>query len=141
MAAVLIALYDTHETAERVRTRLVQDGFPTDRVKLLSRGEPGVVQGMPAGSQATKYHQYVRTLLSADVAHADRLADRIERGAAAVSVLPRGEAEIARAREILGREAPVELTGHDLDDTLLERAAAPEDRSVLGTVLGTQRPD
>jgi len=141
MAAVLIALYDTHETAERVRTRLVRDGFPTDRVRLLSGREPGVVQSMPAGDQGAKYHQYVRTLLGDDAAHADRLAERIERGAAAVSVLPRGEAEIARAREIMAREGPVELTGRDLDDTLLERAAAPHDRSVLGTVLGTRRPD
>jgi hypothetical protein len=35
MTPVIVALYDDHGTADRVRTQLVADGFPTDRVALL----------------------------------------------------------------------------------------------------------
>lgn len=37
MRAVVAALFPSHEDAEGVRTRLVADGFPTDRVDLTSR--------------------------------------------------------------------------------------------------------
>jgi hypothetical protein len=41
MSAVLLAVFDNHEAAEGVRTDLVRDGFPTDRVELTAGCEPG----------------------------------------------------------------------------------------------------
>ena len=43
MSALVVALYDNHAAAERVRTRLVQEGFPTDRVELTSSGQASVL--------------------------------------------------------------------------------------------------
>jgi len=41
MSAVLLAVFGQYGDAERVRTQLVRDGFPTDRVELTSATEPG----------------------------------------------------------------------------------------------------
>jgi hypothetical protein len=139
MAAVLVALFDTHASAERTMTALVRDGFPTDRVKLISVGAPATVEAMPAPARAQKFQQYFHTLLG-EGASAEALAERVSRGMAAVSVLPRGTEEIRRARELLEHARPLELEGHDLDDTALEHAAARRARPMLETLLGTDPP-
>ena len=41
MSAVLLAVFGQYGDADRVRTKLVSDGFPTDRVELTSSAEPG----------------------------------------------------------------------------------------------------
>ena len=41
MTPVIVALFDDYGIADRVRTELVADGFPTDRVELTSLMEPG----------------------------------------------------------------------------------------------------
>jgi len=41
MSAVLLAVFNEYGGADRVRTRLVGDGFPTDRVELTACCEPG----------------------------------------------------------------------------------------------------
>ncbi len=40
MSAVLLAVFNEYGVADRVRTRLVGDGFPTDRVELTASCEP-----------------------------------------------------------------------------------------------------
>ena len=37
MQDIIVALYDEHSTAVRVRTALVEDGFATDRVEITSQ--------------------------------------------------------------------------------------------------------
>ena len=41
MSAVILAVFSEYGAADRVRTRLVSDGFPTDRVELTASSEPG----------------------------------------------------------------------------------------------------
>jgi hypothetical protein len=41
MSAVLLAIFNEYNVAERVRVDLVRDGFPTDRVELTAACEPG----------------------------------------------------------------------------------------------------
>ena len=41
MSAVLLAVFSQYGDADRVRTRLVRDGFPTDRVELTARSDRG----------------------------------------------------------------------------------------------------
>src|SRR5437016_5537340 len=41
MSAVLLAVFNDYETAERVRVILVRDGFPTDRVELTASCDLG----------------------------------------------------------------------------------------------------
>ena len=85
MSAVLLAVFGQYGDAERVRIKLVSDGFPTDRVELTSSAEPGRAGLHPAVSQRAKFAQYFRTLLSEDDerAFAEALAERVEGGTAA----------------------------------------------------------
>ena len=48
MGAVLLAVFKNHASAERVRSGLIRDGFPTDRVELTSQAEPGQAGIEPA---------------------------------------------------------------------------------------------
>jgi len=127
MSAVLLAVFGQHGEAERVRTRLVRDGFPTDRVELTSSAEPGRAGLHPAGSKRAKFMQYFRTLLTEEDerAFAEALAERVEGGGAStVAVHPRGAIETARAAEILENEGAVEVVGHDLENQTFEHAAS-----------------
>ena len=127
MSAVLLAVFGQHGDAERVRTRLVRDGFPTDRVELTSSAEPGRAGLHPAGSKRAKFMQYFRTLLTEEDerAFAEALAERDDGGGAStVAVHPRGAIETARAAEILENEGAVEVVGHDLENQTFEHAAS-----------------
>jgi len=133
LAAVLVALYDGHPRAERARTALVQDGFPTDRVELTSMSEPGAAGLIAAGTASERLRRYFGTLFD-EARHrgcAEYLAHRVGDGAAVLAVHPRGEQEIARAVEILERHEPREIEREHLDQTLLERAASPSSRSLI----------
>jgi hypothetical protein len=126
MSAVLLAVFNEYGAAERVRTRLVRDGFPTDRVELTASIEPGRAGLHPAGSSRAKFVQYFRTLLSKEDEQpfVELLAERVEGGAATIAVHPRGAIETARAAEILEHEGAVEVVGHDLEKQSFEHAAA-----------------
>ena len=127
MSAVLLAVFGRSGDAERVRTKLVSDGFPTDRVELTSSAEPGRAGVQPGSSQRGKFSRYFRTLLSEDDerAFAEALAERVEDGkAATIAVHPRGAIETARAAEILHDEGAVEVVAHDLENQTFERAAS-----------------
>ncbi len=62
MSAVLAAVFNDHATAEGVRTRLVKDGFPTDRVELTSFQELGQVKLVPREGVGEKLTEYFRKL-------------------------------------------------------------------------------
>jgi hypothetical protein len=126
MSAVLLALFPEYPTAERVRTQLVKDGFPTDRVQLTATREPGQAGLVPAASGHAKFREYFRTLMTEpeERPYVDALIARIEQGAAAVAVHPRGDIETARAEQILNGAGAVEILAHDLDSQGFERAAA-----------------
>ena len=132
MAAVLVALYDSHPNAERARTELVKDGFPTDRVELTSASEPGTAGLIAAEGEAERFRRYFSTLLDEERHRgcAEHLARRVGEGAAVITVHPRGEQEITRAIEILDRHEPLQIDREHLDQTLLERAASPSSRSI-----------
>jgi len=126
MSAVLLGVYVNHEAAQRVRTDLVMDGFPTDRVELTDCLELGRAGVEPAATLHEKFVQYFRTLFCSDGErhYAEVLADRIERGAATVTVHPRGAVETSRATEILRSGDLTELAEHDLGNQAFEHAAA-----------------
>jgi hypothetical protein len=129
MSAVLLAVFNEYGAAERVRTRLVGDGFPTDRVELTASCELGRAGLHPAASARAKFVQYFGTLLSEDDERpfVELLAERVEGGAATVAVHPRGTIETARAAEILETDGAVEVVGHDLENQTFEHAASRAD--------------
>jgi hypothetical protein len=129
MSAVLLAVFNDYEAADRVRVELVRDGFPTDRVDLTAACDPGRAGCQPAEQPRSKFVQYFRTLLKSDAdrQYVESLAERIDCGAAAVTVHPRGPIETTRATQIIGLAGPAEFTQRDLDNQALEHAAARHD--------------
>jgi hypothetical protein len=137
MSAVLAAVFPDHATAEAVRTKLVSDGFPTDRVELTSRREPGQAGTGPAGNLPDKLEDYFRQLFDRDEDRrfAASLAANVREGRAAIVVHPRGDIETNRAVEILEDAAPLELHDRDLDKQTMEQAASPDETPVVKRVL------
>jgi hypothetical protein len=129
MSAVLLAVFNDYEAADRVRVMLVRDGFPTDRVELTAADELGRAAFEPADSLHDKLVQYFRTLLRGDDErkYPESLAQRVVDGAATVTVLPRGAIETARATEILQQAHPADVVGHDLAKHGWEHASAKHD--------------
>jgi len=130
MSAVLLAVFNEYPAAEQVRTQLVKDGFPTDRVELTAVSDPGRAAEQPAASRRAKLEQYFRTLLNdrQEKSFVDALLERLNQGAAAVTVQPRGEIETVRAVQILEGAGAAEVVGHDLEDQSFEQAASRDDR-------------
>ncbi|HVW70453.1 MAG TPA: hypothetical protein VHB68_15855 [Steroidobacteraceae bacterium] len=136
MSAVLAAMFADHETAANVRTRLVEDGFPTDRVELASRTETGQSALVPADSMAEKLTLHFQQLFPAkEDADATRLlCQGVLQGRGIIAVHPRGDIETQRALRILESAGPLELRATDLENQSLERAASPSDETVIPNV-------
>ncbi len=127
MSAILLAVFTDYADAERARTRLVSDGFPTDRVELTARAEKGRAAEEPGASDQARFFQYFRTLLSDDAERdlAQELATQVGAGTSStVAVHPRGEIETRRAVQLLERAGARELLSHDLQDQAFEHAAS-----------------
>ncbi|HVC29569.1 MAG TPA: hypothetical protein VND24_00175 [Steroidobacteraceae bacterium] len=112
MTPVIVALFDDYGIADRVRTELVADGFPTDRVELTSLLETGQADAEPGDAFIARVSNYFHTLLDQGEqrsGNADDLARRVRRGNSAIAVHPRTDYEIDSARQILHRNKPVAL--------------------------------
>jgi hypothetical protein len=136
MSAVLAAVYDDHQTAEIVRTRLVSDGFPTDRVELTSRSELGQAKVVPAAGTEAKLTEYFRRLFpdEGDEGPVRQLQNAVQSGHAVITVQPRGQVETDRAVEILNGAGPMEMRAADLGNQSMEYAAAKRDSSALSWI-------
>jgi hypothetical protein len=126
MSAVILAVFNDFETAHRVRTSLVRDGFPTDRVELTASRELGRAACQPAVSTHDKCVQYFSTLLrnEGEERYPEMLAQRIDEGSTTVTVHPRGMVETARASELLKEAEPAYVVAHDLTKHGWEHAAS-----------------
>ena len=127
MSALVVALYENHAAAERVRTRLVQEGFPTDRVRLTSQTEPGqAAVASPSDDLETQLEHYFSGLFDRvdERSNVHVFVDGVQQGHAALTVHPRGEVETNRALQIMEQAQPIEICDHDLDSQGMERAAA-----------------
>jgi hypothetical protein len=130
MSALVVALYDNHAAAERVRTRLVREGFPTDRVQLTSRNEPGqaAIVG-PANDLEAQLEEYFSGLFdrTEELPNVHLFVDGVQQGHAALTVHPRGDVETHRAIQIMEQAQPIEICDHDLANQSFERAASDRD--------------
>jgi len=126
MSAVLLAMFNDYESADRVRVELVRDGFPTDRVDLTAACDPGRAGCFPGDGARGKFVQYFRILFKADAdrQYVERLAERIDVGAAAITVHPRGAIETGRATKIIESGSPVEVVHRNLRNRWWGFAAA-----------------
>jgi hypothetical protein len=143
MSAVLLAVFSDHAVAEPVRTELVRDGFPTDRVELTARCEPGRAGLEPADSSHGQFVQYFGVLftLEHERHYAEQLAERVQNGAATITVHPRGALETARALEILQEAGALQIISHDLANAKREHAApkheCPSIHNLLPSIRGS----
>jgi len=111
MTPVIVALFDDFGAAEQVRTQLVADGFPTDRVELTSPREAGQADTEPGSDYRERLSAYFHTLFDQadEPTTAERFADRVRHGDSVITVHPRTDYEIDSARSILKRHHPVEV--------------------------------
>lgn len=111
MTPVIVALFDDYGIADRVRTELVADGFPTDRVELTSLVETGQADSEPGDAFVARVSNYFHTLIDQSGeqhdGEAEGLAQRVRNGNSAITVHPRTEYEIDSVRAILHRNKPV----------------------------------
>jgi len=93
MSALVAALFKDHATADQVRTALVSDGFPTDRVQLTSPTEPGPAALNPADTRRDQLREFFAQLFpEADESENVRtFVEGVRNGNAAVVVHPRGD--------------------------------------------------
>jgi hypothetical protein len=129
-------MFSDHDTAERLRTRLVKDGFPTDRVELTSCEELGQAKLVPRKDLGDKLTQYFLQLFQGGGnGSAERSAQLFQRavleGKAALAVHPRGDSETQRALELLNEAGPVDVRGADLQNQTLEHAASEKETPIL----------
>ena len=135
MSAVLVAVFADHATAEGVRTRLVKDGFPTDRVELTSTQELGQAKLVPRESLGEKLAEYFGKLFQTDNDKTDQHSVQLFQravldGKAALAVHPRGDIETRRALQLLNEGGPVEVRGADLQNQTFEHAATEAETPV-----------
>jgi hypothetical protein len=137
MSAVLLAVFNDYEAADRVRLELFRDGFPTDRVDLTAACDPGRAGCQPAELPRGKFIQYFGTLFKSDGdrEYVANLAERLHSGAAVVTVHPRGTIETSRAARIIESGSPAEVAHRDLGHQALERAAASSEQPWIRHVL------
>jgi hypothetical protein len=143
MSAVLVAVFDDHATAAGVRTHLVKDGFPTDRVELTSSQELGQAKLVPRDGVDAKLTEYFRKLFQNGTNGSSERWIPLFQGAvldgkAVVAVQPRGDTEAQRALQLMNQAGPVELRGADLRNQTLEHAAAETETPIftwMGKVL------
>ena len=136
MSAVLVAVFSDHATAERLRTRLVKDGFPADWMELTSCQELGQVKLVCRERLGDKLAEYFRKLLQGGGDGVDeRSVQLFQRavldGKATLAVQPRGEIEIQRALQLLNEAGPIELRAADLQNQTLEHAATQAETPIL----------
>src|SRR3569833_3268413 len=126
MSAVILAVFNDFETADRVRTSLVRDGFPTDRVDLTAARELGRAACQPTSSihDKSKQNNNTNQQNQGEKQNPEMLAQRIDNGSTAVTVQPRGAIETARATEILKDAEPADVVAHDLAKQGREHAAS-----------------
>jgi hypothetical protein len=114
MTPVIVALFDDFGVADRVRTQLVANGFPTDRVELTSRIESGQADAEPGDTYGEKVSNYFHAIFdqTGNYASADEFAERVRNGSAAITVHPRTDDEMHNARTILKTHHPVDFREH-----------------------------
>ena len=129
MSAVLLAMFDDYESANDACIKLVRDGFPTDRVELTARHDPGRAGLEPGETLHAKFSRYFETVCSGDRECTRRLANAVDNGATTVTVHPRGIIEVERAMSILEQAGATEFFRHGLEKQAFEHAAARHDRA------------
>jgi len=137
MTALIAALYDRHADAVQVRTALVNEGFPTDRVELSSAREPGQAALGPAEDREEQLYDYFGQFFDRDDEASDvrTFAEGVSHGQASVVVHPRGDIETRRALDILQASHPVELREHDLEKQSMEHAASPKSEALVEKLI------
>jgi len=138
MSAVMVAIFNRFSDAESVRTELVKEGFPTDRIELTASHEKECAGLRPADSSQGQFVQYYGALFDqeGERVFVEELARRVASGSVVtIAVRPRGEIETSRATEILEKQGALQVVPQDLENQAFESAASSETSPWLDYLL------
>ena len=138
MSAVMVAIFNRFSDAESVRTELVKEGFPTDRVELTASTENERAGLQAADSSRGQFVQYYGALFDqeGERAFVEELAKRVASGSiVTIAVHPRGEIETSLATEILEKQGALQVVPHDLENQGFQSAASSETSPWLDYLL------
>ena len=144
MSAVMLAVFNRFSDAEWVRTELVRDGFPTDRVELTASQEKGRAGVQPAKSSHGQFLQYFSALFDQEDERAfvRQLAERVAGGRiVTIAVHPRGDIETSRATQVLENRGALQVVAHELQKQAFEHAASPQTDSWLAYLIPDHTAD
>ncbi len=118
MKTGLLGIFGDYESAELARAILLVSAFPIERITLTAMQGPGQSRISPIPAARDKFLSSLRGLFKQDKdsSRAERLADRVERGAATVSAYAHNPAAAGRIATILkdcGATDVVQDTGSD----------------------------
>lgn len=104
----VIALFSTPVSAERARGSLVQNGFATEQLELVSVVDRGRVKHLRDQSFAEDLLAYFHPLLrdDCDWPVVDYLIDAIQHGKATLAIRPRGKVRGNLLRPIIEAHGP-----------------------------------
>ena len=103
MKAALLGFFGDYESAELARAQLLVSGFPIDRTTLTAVQGAGQSRIRTTPAARDKFLSTLRALFKHErnPARAERLADRVERGAATVSARAQSSAAAGRVAAVL----------------------------------------
>lgn len=124
MKSGLLGIFGDYESAELARTLLLVSALPIDRIILTAVQGPGQsrIRAMPAARD--KFLSSLRALFKhdRDCARAERLADRVERGAATVSAYAHNSAAAGRIAAVLRDCGATDIVGDTRSAQAAEQA-------------------
>jgi hypothetical protein len=137
MSAVMLAVFSRFTDAEVVRTELVRDGFPTERVRLTARQE-GHAALATAGATRGQFLQYFGMLFDQhdERTFVQHLAERVAGGSiATVTVHARGDMETLRATQVLENRGAIQVAAHDLQTKGIKHSASADPTAWLAYLI------
>jgi hypothetical protein len=104
----IVAVFGDEDTSQRTRVHLVEEGFATDRVDVVSAAEDGRVVRDPKRTREDDLIAHFTMIFDDenDLSLVERIVGCIQQGKGVVVVHPRGKIEIGQAQEIIETHQP-----------------------------------
>lgn len=126
MRTALLGVFRDYELAALARVELLSCGFPTHRINLTAVQGPGQSRFRATPTARDQFLTSLRILFKYDddIEDAERLADRVERGAATVCVHTHSTVETKRVSAILRNFGATEIVRANSRAQIYDKAIA-----------------